>query len=205
MILEPNGTPAETYAPGAAQAAQGARGSYVEWSAILGGTVLASAISMVMLQFGGGIGLAAVSPYDAGRELTIGGLLAIGAWLLWVQVTTSMVGGYIAGRMRAPVVALHSHETEVRDGIHGVLVWATSTVFVALAVTLMGAIGQSHAATAASATLTDAQRHTTIIFSFGAAASSLVSGVAAWWAATMGGDHRDSGIDHSRHFSFKKR
>ena len=32
-------------------------GSYVEWSAIIGGIVLASAISVVMLAFGSAIGL----------------------------------------------------------------------------------------------------------------------------------------------------
>lgn len=202
MILEPNGTPADAY-----KSVRGANGSYIEWSAIFGGTVLASAISLVLLQFGSAIGLASTSPFDASRELTRGGLLAIGLWLLWVQVSVSMVGGYIAGRMRAPFTTLHTHESEVRDGVHGVLVWATGTVFVALILTLISGLASMHTApaTTTATTLTDAQRHTAIIFAFGAAATSLVSGVAAWWAATVGGEHRDGNVDHSRHFSFRKR
>ena len=39
-----------------------------------------------------------------------------------------------------------------------------------------------------------------VLLAFMTAASLLISGVAAWWAATAGGKHRDEGIDHS-HFS----
>ena len=38
-----------------------------------------------------------------------------------------------------------------------------------------------------------------VLFAFLTAASFLVSGVGAWWAATTGGKHRDEGVDHSRY------
>ena len=210
MILEPNGAPSSSTTGVYNGALKGAHGSYIEWSAVIGGTMMASAISLVLVQFGGAIGLAATSPFDTTRELTPGGLLAIGLWMLWVQVTASMTGGYIAGRMRAPISTFADHEREVRDGVHGALVWATGTVVVALVVALvtsLAAMAANHTGQTANTTtaMTEAQRHTAIIFAFGAAAISFVSGVAAWWAATMGGEHRDSGVDHSHHFSFKKR
>src|SRR4051812_3488340 len=92
-------------------------GSFVEWGAIFGGAVLALAISAVFLQFGSAIGLSMHSPYRH-EELTAGGVLAIGIWLLWVQNTASLAGGYLAGRMRRPVSFRSSHEREMRDGIH---------------------------------------------------------------------------------------
>ena len=36
-----------------------------------------------------------------------------------------------------------------------------------------------------------------VLLAFMTAASLLISGVAAWWAATTGGKHRDEGVDHS--------
>ena len=41
-------------------------------------------------------------------------------------------------------------------------------------------------------------RRYAILLAFLTAASFLVSGVAAWWAATTGGKHRNEGVDHSR-------
>ena len=187
----------------------GSCGSYVEWSAILAGTVLAIAISSVFLQFGSAIGLVVKSPYRM-HELTAGGVLAIGIWLLWVQVSSSFAGGYLAGRLRAPVAFSGSHEREMRDGMHGLLVWASGTVAVIVAVAIMAAFAALTANDPEAAKPdvdVERLRHMTmIIFAFGAAATSFVSGVAAWWAATMGGEHRDDPVAHKHHFvTFKKR
>lgn len=38
-----------------------------------------------------------------------------------------------------------------------------------------------------------------MIIGFIAAASLLISAVAAWWAADLGGDHRDRAVDFSRY------
>jgi hypothetical protein len=182
--------------------------SYVEWSAVLAGAVLASAISVVLLQFGSAIGLAATSPFDANRTLTPGGLLAIGLWTLWIQVTASFAGGYLAGRMRAPVSVVHDHEREVRDGMHGLMVWATGTVAVALVIAAGSAFTTLVAAhtgtTASTSEMTPNQHNTAVIFAFVAGAVSFVSAAASWWSATMGGEHRDKNVDHSRYLSFKR-
>ena len=184
-------------------------GSYVEWSAILGGAVLALAISVVFLQFGSAIGLAIDSP---GRvdELTKEGVLVIGLWLLWVQMSSSFAGGYVAGRMRAPVSFTDDHEREMRDGIHGALVWATSTIAVVIGLSALGAFAALTANDPEAVQITaDVERirhNTAIIFAFGAAATSFVSAAGAWWAATLGGEHRDDPSGFKHHYvTFKRR
>ena len=44
------------------------------------------------------------------------------ARVIWVTVTSFLAGGYLAGRMRRRR-SVSPHETEVRDGVHGLLVW----------------------------------------------------------------------------------
>jgi hypothetical protein len=183
-------------------------GSYVEWSAVFGGAVLALAISSVFLQFGSAIGLSMHSPYRH-DELTAGGVLAIGIWLLWVQISASFAGGYLAGRMRMPVSFREDHEREMRDGMHGLLAWAIATVAVVIAASVLGAFAALTAHNPETAPITpgiERLRHSTIVvFAFGAAASSFVSGAASWWAATKGGEHRDDPVTHKHHHvSFRK-
>lgn len=173
-------------------------GSYVEWSTIFAGTVLALAISFIFLQFGGMIGLNVFEPEQSG-EVTRGMVIAAALWLFWVQLMSSMAGGYIAGRMRTPWPDGTRDEAEVRDGAHGVLVWALATL-VAVAAAAVGsaltALGaqpdadvQVHAEIAENLA-----KNTGIIFGFGAAAGSLVSAVAAAWMGTVGGDHRNQAL-----------
>lgn len=186
----------------------GSHGSYIEWGTIMAGTVVALAITFVLLQFGSVVGLANITTnLTADANITPGKVLGVGIWLLWVQLLSSLAGGYLAGRMRMPVAGATAHESDLRDGVHGLLVWATSTIAVVAAVAVMGAF-----AALVDNPVDDAQRiadvtamneNAIIIFAFFAAATSMVSGVASWAAATAGGDHRDTHADHSRYFSFR--
>ena len=183
--------------------------SYIEWSTILAGAVLASALSLVMLQFGAVVGVADLKTFqDSASNITITPerLIMTGIYILIIQVLASMLGGYIAGRMRAPLSAATEHEKEVRDGVHGVLTWATATLAVAVCTALMAAfahiaIDQPAEVDKAQAVL-DREHNIAILLAFAAAATSLVSGVAAWASAVKGGDHRDLGIDFGRHITF---
>jgi hypothetical protein len=94
--------------------------------------------------------------------------------------------------------------------MHGLLVWASGTVAIVVAVAAMGAFAALTAHNPDAAKIdVDVQRlrHTTmVIFAFSAAATSFVSGVAAWWAATKGGEHRDDPAAHKNHYvTFRKR
>lgn len=263
---------------------------YVDWGAIIAGGVLAAAISSIFLAFGSAIGLTLVSPYRGESASPTALLIAAALWLLWIQISSFVGGGYLAGRMRRRIGDAVQHEVEMRDGCHGLLVWAVGVVLAGLlagwtamaGISGLANIAGSAAATAAEAMgyysdtllrsdgeaaapatagaptvgnadrgpdlraeigrilargssgITDADkshlvrlissqtglpeaeakqrldqtlstiqqqaeraRKYGILIAFLTAASLLVSAVGAWWAAGMGGKHRDEGIDHS--------
>jgi ABC-type Fe3+ transport system permease subunit len=187
--------------------------TYVDCYAIAGGTILALAISIVFLQFGGALGLSMTDelPWDQ-QGTPSGSVLAIGLWLLWVQVLASLAGGYFAGRMRQPVEGAPENERETRDGAHGLIVWAAGTVLVTIGVTIASSLaalvadpGTTDQVTQQAENILELERRASIIFAFIAASTSLVAGVAAWWAATKGGDHRDNALSHNHYVTFRKK
>ncbi len=116
---------------------------YVDWGAIIAGAVLASAISLLLFTFGGAIGLSMLSPWDGeGANMSVY-FIVMGLWTLWVVVSSFMAGGYMAGRMRRRIGDGTEHEVEVRDGAHGLLVWALGLLLASLllALGISGAAG----------------------------------------------------------------
>lgn len=106
-------------------------GSYLEWSPIFGGAVVSAAISTIMAAFGSAIGLSLVSA-DSARSSSMMALAIAGAlWAVWVTVSACGAGGYLAGRMRKPLADASSTERGVRDGAHGLVVWAVGALLVA--------------------------------------------------------------------------
>ena len=94
----------------------------------MAGTVLAVALSFVLLTFGSAIGLSIVSfePREGASLFWLA--LASGLWFIWVAITSFGAGGYLAGRLRRPAAGASVDEIEVRDGAHGLLVWATGAL-----------------------------------------------------------------------------
>lgn len=182
--------------------------SYVSWGAILAGASVSGAISLVLLHFGSAIGLAGIMDNTLTEPVKAGVVVTIGLWLIWVAVISSLAGGYIAGRMRTPAIEATEHEREVRDGIHGGIVWAVATVATIAAASIVGAItayAPDHGdKIEQAAEILRSQKSATVILAFLSASASLVSSVASWWAATKGGDHRDNAVDLSRHLSFRR-
>lgn len=108
------------------------QGSYLEWGAIIGGGVLSAAITMIMAAFGSALGLSLVSA-ETGRTASLALItIAAGLWMIWITVSACFAGGYLAGRMRRPVQDGPSHERDVRDGAHGLLVWAVGALLVTM-------------------------------------------------------------------------
>lgn len=101
---------------------------YVDLSDIVGGALVATAVSLILVTFGSALGLSfsAIEPGEglSLRWVAIGG----GLWVIWTAVTSSAAGGYFAGRMRKPVGDADADEVETRDGAHGVGVWALATL-----------------------------------------------------------------------------
>jgi hypothetical protein len=134
---------AETMAPAAGPRELVQRpASYVEWGPIAAGAAAAAATSVLLLTFGSAIGLTAVSPWpNSGLPWWLIGLIAA-LWILIVQAGSYALGGYLAGRLRAPVSAIPTQEREFRDGAHGFLVWAVGLIVSAIVVgwTVSGAV-----------------------------------------------------------------
>lgn len=103
--------------------------AFVDWPAILAGALLSAAFAFVLVTFGSAIGLSVASPYSGEGWSRTGFIIATGLWTLWVIVSSLMAGGYLAGRMRRRIADVTDHEVEVRDGVHGLVVWALATLF----------------------------------------------------------------------------
>lgn len=114
--------------------------SGVDWGAILAGAVLAAGTGLVLNAFGAALGLGTISA-DKG-DGSPGLLIALtGFWTVVTMVLTYMAGGYVAGRMRRRGDGLAQEEIEVRDGVHGLVVWALGTIASAwIAFAVIGAI-----------------------------------------------------------------
>jgi hypothetical protein len=133
----------------------GATGSYVDWPAIIAGVIFASAISLVLLTFGSAIGLSFINFHSAEDVMPLWVALAAALWLLWVQVSSFMAGAYLTGRMRRRHGDASEHESDVRDGAHGLLVWGGALVVGAIIAT-SGIGAAANAVGSAAATVTDA-------------------------------------------------
>lgn len=133
----------------------------VQWGAIVLGALGATAISMVLLTFGAGLGLSATSaqPYAGASGKAIAVISAL--YVAITMVAAFGAGGYVTGRMRLPATQ-ELAEHEFRDGAHGFAVWALGIVIggivavsgisgaVKTAVQATAAVGGAAAAGAAS-------------------------------------------------------
>ena len=106
--------------------------SYVDWPAIVAGTVIATALSVLLIGFGTGLGLSLTSPYRGEGVSAAWVAIAAGIWLAWVMVTGFGAGGYVAGRMRRKAGDATADEIEARDGLHGLVVWGSGLLVGAL-------------------------------------------------------------------------
>lgn len=107
----------------------------VDWPAIFAGGVIAAGMSFVLLSFGSAAGLAMSSPFaNEGASASTIGIMAI-LWFAFTQLYSFAVGGYVAGRLRAPAGdTTERDEIGFRDGIGGLVVWASALVLSAILV-----------------------------------------------------------------------
>jgi hypothetical protein len=160
-----------------------ALGSAVSWPAIIAGAIVASALSLALLMLGAGLGLVSVSPWSHNNvSVTTFGILAA-AWFIAVQLFTSGVGGYLAGRLRTRWVSVHNDEVYFRDTAHGLIVWAVGAVITAFLLT-------SAASSVASG-----------VASAGASAVQAAGSVAAGPASQLAGRATSSAADPGRYFT----
>src|SRR6202140_5832206 len=108
-----------------------AHSSGVSWAAVIGGAFVAAALSLILLTLGTGLGLSSVSPWSGvGASASTVGMVAI-FWLILMQIISSSMGGYLAGRLRTKWAHIHTDEVYFRDTAHGFLAWAVALVITA--------------------------------------------------------------------------
>jgi hypothetical protein len=102
--------------------------SGVSWAAIAAGAVGAAALALVLIAFGAGLGLSAISPWSDSGVSAAAFKTGAGIYLVIVAVMSSAVGGYLAARLRTKWVGVHTNEVFFRDTAHGFLAWAFATL-----------------------------------------------------------------------------
>jgi hypothetical protein len=102
--------------------------SAVAWPAVAAGAVVSLALTLVLLAFGTGLGLSAVSPWSGAGVSATTFKIATGLYLVVMAMLASSIGGYIAGRLRTSWTGVHGDEVYFRDTAHGFLAWAFASV-----------------------------------------------------------------------------
>jgi hypothetical protein len=117
--------------------------SAFDWCSVAGGAAIAAALAFLLLTFGSAIGFAVVSPWSgAGPSGTTLGIIGA-AWYLFVSLLSYLVGGYVAGRLRARRGDGTAQESHIRDGLHGLGTWGVgvllTVIMAAVATSMVGA------------------------------------------------------------------
>lgn len=99
---------------------------HVDWPSILAGAAIAAGASVVFTGFTAAIGLGSISA-ERGEGLGTFSLILVGLFAFVSMIAVYGLGGYVAGRMRSHTGG-SEHETEARDGVHGLTVWAIGMI-----------------------------------------------------------------------------
>jgi hypothetical protein len=113
--------------------------SAVSWGAVLAGAAAGLASAFVLVTLFAGFGLKATSPWLGAYGDPSAFSPTLGAAMVVIQVLSSALGGYLAGRLRTKWTHVHGHEVHFRDTAHGLLSWAVATLAgAAMAAILVG-------------------------------------------------------------------
>jgi hypothetical protein len=107
--------------------------SATSWGAILAGGVTSAAVTLIVVAFGVGGGLAVISPWEGQGISSTTAHWAAGLFLIAAAMIASTFGGYITGRLRHGWDAVNEDERYFRDTAHGFVTWAFATVLTATA------------------------------------------------------------------------
>jgi hypothetical protein len=100
----------------------------VSWAAVAAGAVGAAALALLLIAFGAGLGLSAISPWSDSGVSASTFKTGTGIYLVIVAVMSSAVGGYLAARLRTKWAEVYTHEVFFRDTAHGFLAWTFATL-----------------------------------------------------------------------------
>jgi hypothetical protein len=101
---------------------------YLDWSAVIGGSVVATAIFTTLTIFGAAIGLSMTSTEPGQGIPAVPVTIAIALWTAWIVASSFAAGGYTVGRLRHRLEDATEHEIRIRDGVHGLLAWSLAII-----------------------------------------------------------------------------
>ena len=104
---------------------------FIEWRPIIAGALTGTALSFVLFTFGAALGLAVSSTSPTWRDASVALALLSGLYILLTAIASFGLGGYVAGRLRSTWTG-SDIETDFRDGVHGLLMWALAVTLGAL-------------------------------------------------------------------------
>jgi hypothetical protein len=110
----------------------------LEWSPIVLGALIASAVSSILVTFGTAVGLGVSSASPTWRDASLALWLLSGIFLVLSALISFASGGYLAGRTRSPYAPAAAEDVERRDGWHGIGAWALAVVLGVIIATLVG-------------------------------------------------------------------
>lgn len=118
--------------------------SFLQWTPVVAGAFVASAVSLILIAFGMALGMSIASSSPTWRDTSSTLVVASGLYLLITALVSFGFGGYVAGRLRERWDPTASRDViEFRDGMHGIISWA-------LAVIITGLVAATSTATIAS-------------------------------------------------------
>ena len=107
--------------------------SFLQWSPVVAGAFVASAISLLLIAFGTALGLGISSSSPTWRDTSGALAMASGVYLLLTALVSFGTGGYVAGRLRERWdPAANNDVIEFRDGTHGIVAWALAVIITGL-------------------------------------------------------------------------
>ena len=118
--------------------------SATSWPAIIAGAFVATAVSLILLTLGSGLGFSSISPWPSRGVSGTTFAVTAAIWLILTQWVAAGLGGYLAGRLRTRWIGTHTHEVFFRDTAHGLITWAVASVVVAATIaSSIGAAGHA--------------------------------------------------------------
>src|ERR1700741_1656322 len=114
----------------------------LQWTPIIAGALIATAVSSILVTFAATVGLGVSSAAPPWRDASVALWLLSGIFLILQALISFGCGGYLAGRSRMPYGKGSTDDAEKRDGLHGIASWALAIVL-GVALAALAAMGAS--------------------------------------------------------------
>ncbi len=106
--------------------------SPINWSSIIGGTLAAAAIALVLHGFASAVGISVSSTAPTWRDASFALVLLSGLYLLVTAIISYGFGAYVAARLQPRTGTAFDDDLDYREGLRGLLVWALATLLTAV-------------------------------------------------------------------------